>query len=46
MRRRIVVQCNVAERGLVDVVQEIQQELKTIQDTLPLGYYIEFAGSV
>jgi HME family heavy-metal exporter len=44
VRRRIVVQCNVAERGLVDVVQEIQQELKTIQETLPQGYYIEFAG--
>jgi len=44
VRRRIVVQCNVAERGLVDVVQEIQQELKTIQDALPQGYYLEFAG--
>lgn len=44
VRRRIVVQCNVAERGLVDVVQEIQAKLKSVQDSLPEGYYIEFAG--
>jgi HME family heavy-metal exporter len=44
VRRRIVVQCNVADRGLVDVVQDIQGELKTVQESLPQGYYIEFAG--
>ncbi len=44
VRRRIVVQCNVADRGLVDVVQEIQAKLKDLQATLPQGYYIEFAG--
>lgn len=44
VRRRIVVQCNVSDRGVVDVVQEIQERLKPLQATLPTGYYIEFAG--
>jgi HME family heavy-metal exporter len=44
VRRRIVVQCNVADRGLVDVVQDIQVKLKTLQESLPQGYYVEFAG--
>lgn len=44
VRRRIVVQCNVADRGLVDVVEEIQARLKPLQESLPEGYYIEYAG--
>ena len=44
VRRRIVVQCNVADRGLVDVVQEIQAKLEPIQKSLPTGYYIEYGG--
>lgn len=44
VRRRIVVQCNVSDRGVVDVVQDIQTRLKALQATLPPGYYIEFAG--
>ncbi len=44
VRRRIVVQCNVADRGLVDVVQEIQALLKSVQESVPQGYYVEFAG--
>lgn len=44
VRRRIVVQCNVSDRGVVDVVQDIQLRLKALQATLPQGYYIEFAG--
>ena len=44
VRRRIVVQCNVEDRGLVDVVQEIQQRLQPIQESLPSGYYIEYGG--
>ena len=43
-RRRIIVQCNVSERGLVDVVQDIQSRLITFQEELPLGYYLEFSG--
>ncbi len=44
VRRRIVVQCNVSDRGVVDVVQDIQQRLKPLQAGLPTGYYIDFAG--
>jgi len=44
VRRRIVVQCNVADRGVVDVVHDIQERLKPLQSSLPPGYYIEFAG--
>jgi HME family heavy-metal exporter len=44
VRRRIVVQCNVAGRGLVDVVQDIKDRLRTIQEALPPGYYFEFSG--
>jgi HME family heavy-metal exporter len=44
VKRRIVLQCNVSGRGLVDVVEDIQQKLKPIQDSLPSGYRIEFGG--
>ncbi len=44
VRRRIVVQCNVAGRGLVDVVQDIKDRLRPIQEALPPGYYFEFSG--
>ncbi|MCC7083500.1 MAG: efflux RND transporter permease subunit, partial [Pirellulales bacterium] len=44
VRRRIVVQCNVAGRGLVDVVQDIKAKLQPIQAALPPGYYFEFSG--
>ncbi|MFV2066038.1 MAG: efflux RND transporter permease subunit [Pirellulales bacterium] len=44
VRRRIVVQCNVAGRGLVDVVQEIQQRQKPIIKSLPAGYFVEYGG--
>ncbi len=44
VRRRIVLQCNVAGRGLVDVVREIQQRLEPIKKSLPTGYFIEYGG--
>lgn len=44
VRRRIVLQCNVAGRGLVDVVRDIQQRLHPIQEKLPTGYFIEYGG--
>ena len=44
VRRRLVVQCNTAGRGLVDVVQDIQSRLKPIQESLPAGYFIEYGG--
>jgi HME family heavy-metal exporter len=44
VRRRIVVQCNVTDRGLVDVVEEIQARLAPIKADLPSGYFIEYGG--
>ncbi|MCA9124153.1 MAG: efflux RND transporter permease subunit [Planctomycetaceae bacterium] len=44
VRRRIVVQCNVGERGLVDVVEEIQRKQKPIIESLPPGYFVEYGG--
>ncbi len=44
VRRRIVLQCNTAGRGLVDVVRDIQTRLKPLQESLPAGYFIEYGG--
>ena len=44
VRRRVVLQCNIAGRGLVDAVRDIQQRLKPLQDKLPTGYFIEYGG--
>jgi HME family heavy-metal exporter len=44
VRRRIVLQCNVAERGVVDVVQEIQSRVANITAALPSGYFVEYGG--
>ncbi|MBC8350666.1 MAG: efflux RND transporter permease subunit [Planctomycetes bacterium] len=44
VRRRIVLQCNVAGRGLVDVVEEIKQRLEPIEQSLPTGYFLEYGG--
>lgn len=44
VRRRIVLQCNVTGRGLVDVVRDIQTKLKPIQEDLDDGYFIEYGG--
>ncbi len=44
VRRRIVLQCNVAGRGLVDVVRDIQTRLQPIHEKLPTGYFIEYGG--
>lgn len=42
VRRRIVLQANVENRGVVDVVNEIQAELE--QMALPPGYFLEYGG--
>ncbi len=42
VRRRIVLQANVAGRGVVDVVEEIQQLLSDVE--LPSGYFLEYGG--
>ncbi|MEX0727310.1 MAG: efflux RND transporter permease subunit [Planctomycetaceae bacterium] len=44
VRRRVVIQCNVAERGVVDVVNDIQQAAGPIVNSLPAGYFIEYGG--
>ncbi len=42
VRRRIVLQANVKGRGVVDVVNDIQQRLEKID--LPQGYFLEYGG--
>jgi CzcA family heavy metal efflux pump len=44
VRRRIVVQCNVSGRGLVDVVEEIQSRQQPVIASLPPGYFVEYGG--
>lgn len=44
VRRRIIVQCNVSGRGLVDVVSDIKQRLAPLRAELPTGYFVEFSG--
>ncbi|GAA4436158.1 efflux RND transporter permease subunit [Bremerella cremea] len=44
VRRRIIVQCNVSGRGLVDVVEDIRERLKPIEAELPTGYFTEYSG--
>ncbi|MCA9188619.1 MAG: efflux RND transporter permease subunit, partial [Planctomycetales bacterium] len=44
VQRRIAVQCNVRNRGLVDAVDEIRQRLKHLESEMPLGYSIEYGG--
>ena len=44
VRRRIVLQCNVSERGVVDVVEEIQRAVAPVVASLDEGYFVEFGG--
>jgi CzcA family heavy metal efflux pump len=44
VRRRIIVQCNVSDRGLVDVVEDIKQRLAPIEANLPTGFFTEYSG--
>jgi CzcA family heavy metal efflux pump len=44
VQRRVVLQCNVAGRGLVDVVRDIQARLAPIQASLPPGYFVQYGG--
>jgi len=44
VRRRIIVQCNVSDRGLVDVVNDIKERLGPIVEKLPTGYFVEYSG--
>ena len=44
VRRRIVIQCNVSGRGLVDVVEDIKRTIRPIEAELPTGYLLEYGG--
>ncbi len=44
VRRRVVIQCNVADRGVVDVVKDIQAAIQPIVAALPSGYFVEYGG--
>jgi len=44
VRRRIIIQCNTAGRGLVDVVRDIQARVKPIERSLPTGYFLSYEG--
>ena len=44
VHRRVVIQCNVADRGVVDVVSDIRHLLTPIIGTLPSGYFVEYSG--
>jgi len=44
VRRRIVIQCNVSGRGLIDVVNDIQAAQLPVIESLPPGYFVEYGG--
>lgn len=44
VRRRVVIQCNVQDRGVVDVVRDIQKAIQPIVASLPSGYYPTYEG--
>ncbi len=44
VRRRVVLQCNVSDRGVVDVVTDIQKALGPVVANLPEGYFVEYSG--
>lgn len=46
VRRRVVIQCNVAERGVVDVVQDIKRSsLRSLNRYLPATIQLTKASS-
>jgi len=47
VRRRIVIQCNTASRGLVDVVNDIKARVEPIERELAdkhTGYFVDYGG--
>lgn len=44
VRRRVVIQCNVKDRGVVDVVADIQKAIQPVVRSLPLGYFPTYEG--
>lgn len=43
-RRRIVIRCNTEGRDLASAVAEIQQKVKKVDVSMPVGYYVEYGG--
>ena len=43
--RRVVVEANIRGRDLGGFVEEAQQKLERLSDSLPAGYWIEFGGT-
>ena len=44
VRRRIVIQCNIAGRDLGGVMTDIQARLAPLLAELPTGYFVEYGG--
>ncbi len=44
VRRRVIVQCNTADRDLGSVVADIEARLKPIKASLPTGYFVHYSG--
>jgi HME family heavy-metal exporter len=44
VRRRIIIQCNTAERDLGSIVADVEERLAPIRASLPPGYFIEVGG--
>ena len=44
VRRRIILQAAVSNRGVVNVVEDIQVKFRPIIETLPPGYFVEYSG--
>ncbi len=44
VRKRMVIQCNVKDRGVVDVVSDIQRKLEPTVRSLPSGYTLTYEG--
>ena len=42
VRRRIVLQANVTDRGVVDAVEDVKARFASVE--LPPGYFLEFSG--
>jgi cobalt-zinc-cadmium resistance protein CzcA len=42
--RRIVVECNIRERDTGSFVREIQAKIKSVEKSLPAGYFIQYGG--
>ncbi|MCA9066231.1 MAG: efflux RND transporter permease subunit, partial [Planctomycetaceae bacterium] len=44
VRKRIVIQCNVQDRGVVDVVSDIREAARPLIEDMPEGYFVEYGG--